>query len=63
VLLTCVGAGLTASYLNQPVEAEQLRESLSRVAGMSAQPQLLLRMGRGLHTVHSPRRPIQEVVS
>jgi hypothetical protein len=63
VLLAGVGSGLTASYLNQPVEAEQLRESLRRVAGMSAQPQLLLRMGCGPHTDHSPRRPIREVVS
>jgi hypothetical protein len=63
VLLTGVGSELTASYLNQPVEAEQLRESLRRVAGMSAQPQLLLRMGRGPQAGHSPRRPIQEVVS
>jgi hypothetical protein len=63
VLLTGVGSGLTASYLNQPVEAEHLRGSLRQIAGMTTQPQLLLRMGRGPRAAHSPRRAIQEVVS
>lgn len=63
VLLTGVGSGLTASYLNQPIETEQLRDSLRRAAGMTTQPQLLLRIGRGPLAAHSPRRPIQDVVS
>jgi len=63
VLLTGVETGLTASYLNQPVETRQLRDSLRQITGMTAQPQLLLRMGRGPHASHSPRRPIQDVVS
>lgn len=60
--LTGVGLGLTASYL-KPVETEQLRDSLRQIAEMTAQLPLLLRMGRGSHAGHSPRRPIQEHVS
>ncbi|SOE97329.1 hypothetical protein SAMN05414139_10435 [Burkholderia sp. D7] len=63
VLLTGVESGLTASYLNQPVETEQLRDSLRQITGIHAQPQLLLRMGRGPHAAHSLRRSIQDVVS
>ncbi|CAN7795445.1 nitroreductase [Caballeronia sp. LjRoot34] len=63
VLLTGVKLGLTASYLNQPVETDQLRGSLRQIAGMTAQPQLLLRMGREPGGRRSGRRPIQDVVS
>lgn len=63
VLLAGVKSGLTASYLNQPIETGQLRNTLRQITGIHAQPQLLLRMGRGPHVAHSPRRPIQDVVS
>ena len=60
--LTGVGLGLTTSYL-KPVETEQLRDSLRQNAEMTAQLPLPLRMGRGSHAGHWPRRPIQEYVS
>lgn len=63
VLLTGVQLGLTASYLNQPIEVESLRNALAQVTGMSAYPQLLLRMGRGPRAGHSPRRALSDVVS
>jgi hypothetical protein len=63
VLLTGVLHGLTASYLNQPIEADKLRDTLRRQIGMDAQPQLLIRMGRGPQVEHSPRRDMGEVVS
>jgi hypothetical protein len=63
VLLTAVTLGLAASYLNQPLEVDSLRDSVGREAGMSAHPQLLLRIGKGPYDAHSPRRAMSEVVS
>ena len=63
VLLTGVTQGLTASYLNQPLEVDSLRDSVGREAGMNAHPQLLLRMGKGPHVAHSSRRAMSAVVS
>ncbi|WP_250536122.1 nitroreductase family protein [Caballeronia sp. AZ10_KS36] len=63
VLLTAVSFGLTASYLNQPIETESLRDAVRKEAGMSALPQLLLRIGRGPRCAHTPRRALSDVVS
>ncbi len=63
LLLTAAGAGLSASYLNQPIEVETLRERLRPLFGIDAEPQLLLRVGRGPAVPHSPRRPLADVVS
>lgn len=63
LLLTGVGEGLTASYLNQPIEVEALRERLRATIKVDGEPQLLLRMGRGPRVAHAPRRPIEDVVS
>lgn len=63
MLLTGVNDGLTASYLNQPIEVEPLRETLRAMLGLRGIPQLLLRMGHGPATGHAPRRPLDEIVS
>ncbi|POM14196.1 Putative NAD(P)H nitroreductase [Burkholderia cepacia] len=63
VLLVAARAGHTASYLNQPIETAGLRAHLRHMLGLRGEPQLLLRVGRGPHTPHSPRRPLDEVVS
>jgi nitroreductase len=65
MLLVATRAGLTASYLNQPIEIAGLREQLAALVGLdaTAHPQLLLRVGRGAHAPHSPRRALSEVVS
>ncbi|WP_423383251.1 Acg family FMN-binding oxidoreductase [Burkholderia sp. LMG 32019] len=63
VLLVATRAGYTASYLNQPIETAGLRAHLRHLLGLHGEPQLLLRVGRGPHTPHSPRRPLDEVVS
>lgn len=63
LLLTGAGDGLTASYLNQPIEVEALRERLRATVKIDGEPQLLLRMGRGPRVAHAPRRPIEDVVS
>ncbi|HHL4078192.1 MULTISPECIES: nitroreductase family protein [unclassified Burkholderia] len=63
ILLVAARAGYTASYLNQPIETAALRADLGRMLGLHGEPQLLLRVGRGPHTPHSPRRPLGEVIS
>ncbi|WP_175875760.1 nitroreductase family protein [Burkholderia sp. BCC0097] len=63
ILLVAARAGCTASYLNQPIETAALRADLGRTLGLRGEPQLLLRVGRGPHTPHSPRRPLDEVIS
>ena len=65
VLLVLTAHGLCASYLNQPIEAGDLRAQLSALLGMpkSACPQLLLRIGHGTPDAASPRRPLSEVVA
>ncbi|RQV01920.1 nitroreductase [Burkholderia cenocepacia] len=63
ILLVAARADYTASYLNQPIETAALRADLGRTLGLRGEPQLLLRVGRGPHTPHSPRRPLGEVIS
>ncbi len=45
LLLHGLTEGVTASYLNQPVEIPALRQRLASLVGQSAYPQLVLRMG------------------
>ena len=63
LLLRAVESGLSASYLNQPIEVETLRERLRTMLGLNATPQLLLRIGYGPGPVErSPRRPLHDVL-
>jgi hypothetical protein len=63
LLLRAVNSGLSASYLNQPIEVETLRERLRTILGLSATPQLLLRIGYGPRAVErSARRPLLDVM-
>ncbi|HEV8353081.1 MAG TPA: nitroreductase [bacterium] len=61
VLLKATAAGVSASFLNQPVEVEELRVELARLVS-ATWPQLLLRLGYGPHIEPSARRPLTEVV-
>jgi hypothetical protein len=63
VLLEIAAAGLTAAYLNQPVEVGRLRPLLRSAAGTRGIPQLLLRMGRGPQVAPAVRRPVDTVTS
>ncbi|RQP27719.1 Acg family FMN-binding oxidoreductase [Burkholderia ubonensis] len=63
MLLIATRAGYTASYLNQPIESAGLRKQVVQLFDLDSEPQLLLRIGRGPHAPHSPRRPLDEVVS
>lgn len=63
VLLSLTARGLTASYLNQPIEIESLRPKLREVAGCAGHPQILLRMGRaGEVPEPTARRGLDEVL-
>jgi nitroreductase len=61
LLLTLTAGGLTASYLNQPIEVPWLRQRVAATVG-AAMPQLLLRIGRGPKPEPSARRPLHEVL-
>jgi len=61
LLLRVHASELWASYLNQPIEVEELRSELADLLGDCPQPQLLLRLGHaGRRRSHSPgaRRPM-----
>jgi len=63
MLLVAALQGLTASYLNQPIEVSTLRDQVRTLLHVDALPQLLLRVGRGPEVSHSPRRPLAAVLS
>lgn len=60
--LVAIGEGLWTSYLNQPIEVEELRPRAAEVAGAVGHPQLLTRIGRGAPPRPTPRRPLREVL-
>lgn len=45
VLLAATGAGLQASYLNQPIQIARLRPLLAELVGGGVHPQIFLRLG------------------
>lgn len=62
VLLSARAEGVSASYLNQPIEVPELRPRLRDLIGRGGHPQLLLRMGYGPEARATPRRPAEEVL-
>jgi hypothetical protein len=62
VLLRAQVDGVSASFLNQPIEVLELRPRLQRIAGRPGYPQLLLRLGHGHEAQRTPRRPISDVM-
>jgi nitroreductase len=62
LLLVATVAGYGTSYLNQPIEVSEFRAKLAAELRTARYPQLLLRVGRGATSPHSPRRPITEVL-
>jgi len=65
LLLVATEAGLSASYLNQPIEVPELRSRLAQEfveqLHTARYPQLILRIGRGRDIPPSPRRPLADV--
>jgi hypothetical protein len=62
LLLVATNEGYSTSYLNQPMEVAELRTELAKELSIDGYPQLLLRVGRGRPVLHSPRRPISDVL-
>ncbi|HET8547897.1 MAG TPA: nitroreductase family protein [Bryobacteraceae bacterium] len=62
VLLVAQSRGISASFLNQPIQVASLRDSVRVIAGASGYPQLCLRFGRGREVRPSPRRPLEDVI-
>jgi nitroreductase len=64
VLLRAEVAGVTASFLNQPIEVPELRPSLQGLVGGTGYPQMLLRLGyKSQKTLlPTPRRPAEQVL-
>lgn len=62
ILLEVTAAGLTAAYLNQPIEVDALRPRLDALVGSTGAPQLLLRIGRAKAITPAARRPVEAVL-
>jgi len=62
VLLRAQVDGVSASFLNQPVEVGELRLRLLNLAGRAGFPQILLRFGYGRETRATPRRSPGDVL-
>ena len=63
LLLMAAREGLHCSYFNMPVQVPELRIELRKLLGLSAWPQLLLRIGYCLtEPAPTPRRPVEEVL-
>ncbi len=63
ILLFACSEGVWASFLNQPIQIDELRDQLRMyILEQTGPPQLLLRMGYGPKVHHTPRRSVSEVV-
>jgi nitroreductase len=62
VLLCAAAAGVTASFLNQPIQVDTLRSELRALVGDEGYPQVLLRLGYGQAIPPTPRRPVEDVL-
>lgn len=65
VLLRAAADGISASFLNQPVQVPELRERLRGVLGARGFPQMVLRLGyefEGRPPHYAPRRPVEDVL-
>ncbi len=64
LLLVLTTAGLQCSFLNQPIEIEELRDRVQMLAASPRPPQLLLRIGKArVSALPTHRRPLEDVVS
>jgi hypothetical protein len=62
VLLRACVDGVSASFLNQPIEVSELRPRLLDILGRAGSPQLLIRMGYGPQVKSTPRRPVEDIL-
>lgn len=63
ILLRAAVEGVSASFLNQPVEVPALRQRVAALLGTSGYPQLILRMGYPIgEDRRTPRRDVRDVM-
>jgi hypothetical protein len=62
VLLKASSEGIAASYLNQPIEVEELKDKLKKLLNLKGFPHLIIRMGYGKEVKPTPRRDLEEVI-
>ena len=62
VLLLAAGSGISASFMNQPIEVEGLRPRVASLVGRTGHPQVVFRMGYGPEPPLMPRRGVGEVL-
>jgi hypothetical protein len=63
MLLTAQLHGLSASFLNQPLELANYRAQFSALTEHEGYPQLIMRIGYGPETAATPRRALEEVIA
>jgi nitroreductase len=63
VLLVAATEGISASYVNGPIETDKLRQRVARAFNVTGSPQVVLQMGMGRERPPTPRRPMSEVVT
>ena len=62
VLLTATREGVAASFLNQPLEFDDLRRAVQRTTGKPGFAHMVIRFGRGHPAATTPRRPVTDFV-
>jgi hypothetical protein len=61
-LLLATSAGLSASFLNQPLHVESLRPRVASILDERGHPQMIVRFGHGRDLGPTPRRGVDEVM-
>ncbi|WP_422647448.1 Acg family FMN-binding oxidoreductase [Actinoalloteichus caeruleus] len=61
VLLAATAAGLSTSFVSQPMEVGSVKRELDRLVGSRGYPQTVLRIGYGYPGLPTPRRAVREV--
>ncbi len=62
VLLRACAEGLSASFLNQPIEVASLRPQVAPAVGHPGHAHVLLRLGFGDEAPATPRRPLEDML-
>lgn len=62
VSLRATADGVSASYLNQPIELPDLRSRVTQIAAHDGFAQIVLRLGYGPDVPPTPRRPLEDVL-
>ncbi|MFI6677301.1 hypothetical protein [Kribbella sp. NPDC050470] len=60
VLLTATRDGVNASFLNQPLEYDDLRREVQRLTGQTGHAHMIIRFGRGRTAKGTARRPVTD---